>query len=435
MRWIVLGLMLVSFGGVCQERLSLQQIIDIALDNNYSVKIARNNLQISANNYTLGNAGFLPVVDATLNRNFSVEDTEILFATGEGQNRENARNNNLSWGGALTWTIVDGGRMFFNYDRLEALQIQSEEELKFAIETLIFNVEQAFYQAALEKERLALFQSNLEFSQERVKIAKDKYEVGKASKIEYLQAQTDLNADKSAMFQQREVLEAQKLQLVNLMGIQKDSIDFEILYDIQPPENLSLDELLNTLHQQNAQLKSLKYNIEAIDYNYKMLISQQLPELDVFVGYNTVDSEAGAGFLVSRVSNAINYGLNARITLFDGFNLQRQKQNVAIEKENAQYLYEQRELELETRLKTIYISYQNNIQLLALENENLEVAKENNDIAQERYRIGLSSPLELREAQVNFVNAEIRYQNAAYSVKRAESELLFLAGVIDTTPN
>jgi outer membrane protein TolC len=122
--------------------------------------------------------------------------------------------------------------------------------------------------------------------------------------------------------------------------------------------------------------------------------------------------------------------VTASWNIFDGLNLNRRVQNAEIAIETSRLDFEALKLSLERDLYATYITYQNNVELHALEQENLKVARENNEIATERYRVGKTSPLELREAQINLLEANIRLLNAAYAVKITEIDLLLLAGLI-----
>ena len=133
-------------------------------------------------------------------------------------------------------------------------------------------------------------------------------------------------------------------------------------------------------------------------------------------------------FLLSRQSSGINYGVGASWNLFDGFNLNRRIQNARILAENSEYNYEAVKINIERELYATFLTYQNNIQLRVLEEANRDVARENNEIAIERYRVGNSSPLELREAQLNLLEANLRLLNAAYTIKTGEIGLLLLSG-------
>ncbi|MDX1629806.1 MAG: TolC family protein, partial [Fulvivirga sp.] len=232
---LVILIALVFLQTHAQESLTIEKAIATALANNYNIKIARNNQSIADNNFTRGNAGFLPTLSANFDRTYSVVSFEQVRATRDTAftvSDEGVQTQRQTYGVNLDWTIFDGLRMFKTYDQLEALNLQSRESLRNEIEMLIFNVNLTFYQAALEKERLQLSETNIALSEERVRIAKEKYDLGQASKLEYLQAQVDLNADKTAKIRQQEALDIRKLELMQLLAITRDSINISLKYDL-----------------------------------------------------------------------------------------------------------------------------------------------------------------------------------------------------------
>jgi outer membrane protein len=422
-------LLLPSFWGVAQiaqDSLTLEDAIETALYNSYSLKITRNNQAIAKNNVTRGNAGFLPTIDLTATHNSALVNGEQIRGT-DSESLMDRKNRSTVIGAGLNWIIFDGRQMFLNYDRLKQLREVADADLRYDIEALLYNISSTFYQAAQEEERLNLLQENLELSKERVNIARDKYELGRSSKVELLQAQVDYNADRSTILSQVEVLASRKFQLMQLMGV-SDTIAFNLQYDLQLVRDITLNELLRNIEDQNSLLVSFKKLEEIALLEKNLYQAQRLPTLEIFTGYNYSEMQRAVGFSFKSNTTELAYGFTARWRLFNGFNLNRQIQNATIEAENAHLAYNEQKLALTTQLKTIFIRYQNNLQLMELEEENLDVAEENLQIAQERYRIGLSNALELREAQINFLNAEIRYQNAAFAAKIAETELIFLSG-------
>lgn len=427
MRSFLIGIILFStFSVHAQDSLSLEEAIETALYNNYSIQIARNDLKIADNNVTRGNAGFLPTVDLTASQNNTVVNGEQIVGP-DVREIDDRKNKSTVVGGVIDWTIFDGRRMFFNYDRLKTMRLQSEADLQLEIETIIFNITTIFYLTALEQETMNSLKSNLSLSEERKALSKDLYEVGRASKLEWLQAQVDFNADKSVILRQQELLAARKYELLHLMAV-GDTVDFIIDYDIEFEEPLNLQVLLDQMEFQNKRLVSIRRAMEIAASNEKIIKSNMLPSVSVFTGYNYSEVQRAVGFAFESNTTDWSYGFTARLRLFDGFNLRRQIENSRIEIDNVQLQLENQKLSLITQIKSTYISLENNRQLMELENENLEVARENNEIAQERYRIGRSNALELREAQVNLINAEIRFQNAVFEAKLAEAELRFLSG-------
>ncbi len=413
--------------GIAQDTLEISTAIKIGLENNYDIKISEGVKEIASNNNTIGNAGFLPTLDATGSRRFTVENTNQTFVTGQEQERAGAKSNNWSGAVTLNWTIFDGTTMFFNKGRLEELELQGVAMNKFVIQDIVARIAKEFYTVALEQFRLELMKENIQLSEERIQIARNKYEFGKASKMEYLQAQVDLNRDKSNLMIQQENLAAAKTTLNELLA-RDVTHDFYVEFD--PDLNLSLqyEELKAEMEAGNPELRASRYQVNASQLVQKELTGERMPRFGLNLGYNYAKSEAEAGFLLNRQSSGITYGVSASWNIFNGFNLNRRIQNARITAENSQLNYEAQKLNLEKELYSIFINYRNNIQLRQLEGENRAVAEENNEIARERYRVGNSSPLELREAQINLLEANLRYLNAIYSIKTAEIDLLSLSG-------
>lgn len=424
---LTLSILAISLSGFGQTKLTFEEAIATALKNNYGIKIAHNTKAIADNNNTLGNAGFLPTLDLNASVNRAIVNGEQVTST-ETRPIDNQENKSEAIGAILNWTIFDGLGMFYNRNILDQLNTQSENDLTLEIQTTIFNVGISFYRTALEAERLTSLMSTLELSEQRQNIAKDKYELGKGSKLEFLQAQVDYNTDKSNVANQEIALKTQKYNLLRQMVSGGDSIAFEVDSKLQIDKDININDVLNSMRMASPEIRSLEQTMKIAELNESLTKAERLPTVSLFTGYNLSAVERAVGFSFTSNTNELSYGATANVRIFNGFNTTRRIQNSRIEAENAQLLLKQRILEMETMINQAYLNYANNLSLIELETENVKIAEENYEIAQERYRIGLSSPVELRESQVNLVNAELRLQNAAFAAKLAEIELKYLSG-------
>ena len=132
----------------------------------------------------------------------------------------------------------------------------------------------------------------------------------------------------------------------------------------------------------------------------------------------------------SRRSNwGLNGGITVGINLWDG-NRRREKRNASLQIRNSQLEREQLELGLKADLSNLWQAYRNNLRLLNLERQNLVAARENHEIAKERYLLGDLSGIEMREAQKSLLDAEERILSAEYNTKVCEISLLQLSGRI-----
>lgn len=418
-----------SIPSLAQDTLTLSEAIRIGLEQNFDIRIAQNNLEIAENNHTVGNAGFLPTVgiDGALRQ--EIQNTNQVFVDGRDQNVANAQSRNIAASATIDWVIFDGTQMFINYQQLDELKQAEAINTELTIENKIAEISNAFYTVILEKAQQEVFQETLDVSEERLEIAKAKYRVGKVSKLEYLTAQVDYNADKSALIQQNEVLYNAKVELNNLLNRAPDT-EFNVPNEIDPNLALNIEELRNVIVSSNPSLLLAQRNQNIAYLEMKRLRSQYYPRISLNGGFSYNALEAQAGFILLRRSNGPFYGITGTWNIFDGFNRKREIQNTKINIETSELETESIRQSLLAQLEKNFMDYTNSIILIELEEENLEVAKENTQIALERYRLGNTNNLELREVQQNAVEAESRLINAVYSTKLAEIELLRLSGQV-----
>ncbi|MBC8112094.1 MAG: TolC family protein, partial [Verrucomicrobia bacterium] len=165
--------------------------------------------------------------------------------------------------------------------------------------------------------------------------------------------------------------------------------------------------------------------------NIKSLKSLRYPLINAFTGINrNYGKQQAALFPNSFNSTVLSYGLSANVTIFNGNNLNRQIQNARIIDQSAQYQIDDLKQQLLASIEQTYLQYQNSLTLASLEGENLKVARQNVEIALERYKAGVTTSIEIRQVQQNAIATESRLIDALYNAKLAEIELLRLSSKI-----
>ncbi|MEN9487946.1 MAG: hypothetical protein RL494_211 [Bacteroidota bacterium] len=422
-------LLFLAFSAQAQEILTLEKAVKIALENNYDIKIAQNNLKIDATNNNLGNAGFLPSVTANLTNNNSQIDTKQTQAGGTVKELDGAKNMSLSYGVALDWTIFDGMRMFSRREQLKVLEEQGKSEVQAAILTKISDVYLTYFDLAQQQQMMASIDTAIVISNQRVTTAKNRFTIGKASKLEVLNAQVDLNTDLSLLLKQKELYRITKIRMNELL-VQDVQTDFKVNPEITIEQNLDFNELKTTAEKQNPQLQAQILTKKVADLNLKQVKGNRYPTVRLTSGYNFTRSEASLGFVTQSSGQGFVYGVSASLPIFNGF-LQNKNEKVAkYQVENANYVLEQQKLSLTSQLATLYTSYQTNLELVKVEEKNVEIARQNLDITLAKFKIGTITTIEFRSAQQNFVEASVRYSNAQYVTKLSEINLKELAGTL-----
>ncbi len=431
---LILSLFLLVYNVDAQGILSHEEAIKISLENTYSIKIAKSSKKIAENNNTAGNAGMLPTVTGSINKNYSVNGLTLqpFDATFPTIERSNVLNNNGATGVNAIWTLYDGLGMFVARDRLRELQKTTVTQLESTIENSIAQVSNAYYDIIRQSRRVKNLKQGLDISNDRLKLSRDRYEVGQGSKVDFLSAQVDFNEDRAALIAQEQALESSKINLNSLL-IRNLQTEFNTLDTIVYDKNLSLEILREATLKQNPSLVLAEQNKRLAELDLKLQKAAQYPQIDLLTGYNYNSTNSGAGqpqATKSLQSFAFNYGLRASINIFDGYNQKQKIQNAKIGQEIANYQEGDLRNQLNTALERTFLSYKNALELIQLETENYKIARQNIDIAFERYKVGNSTAYELREVQRNAVAAETRLIESEFNAKITEIELLRLSSKI-----
>lgn len=425
---ILLPALLSLASTVCaQEILTLQQALQAGLENNYNVRIARNDASIASNNVTPGNAGFLPVLDAYGDITQSINDTRQEYLSGQEVERSGAKNTVGTAGLVLNWTLFDGLGMFITRDQLKVIESNGQAVLKQEMENIIFLIMAAYYDVLREQSLQLALNEQRDISIFRKDLLETRYSVGSASKIEVLKATVDLNADQTAVIQQEAEVQKIKVRLNQLLARDVNT-DFSVDTAVQHDMAFTYEQLRQDLLQHNSSLLIANQYKELAELNLKQTTARRLPVIGLSTGYDFLQSASESGFVSSNSTHGLYYGLSASINLFDGFNLNRQHQNDKINIASRQLEMEQTQLAMESELKRIFLDYQNDLQLIDLERSNLKFAEENLVIGQESYKVGRLSDLELREIQQNLSDAKVRLAEAVFRAKLEEADLMRITG-------
>jgi outer membrane protein len=417
-----------------QGILTLDEAIKISLENTYSIKIAKSNQKIALNNNTSGNAGMLPTVTGSVNKNYNISGVTInLFDPAlPAIERSNVSNNTGGAGVNAIWTVYDGMGMFIARDRLRELQKSTVTQLESTLENTIAQVSNAYYDIIRQSRRVKNLKQGLSISNDRLKLSRDRYEVGQGSKVDFNSAQVDYNEDKAALIAQEQALESSKINLNSLL-VRNLQTEFSTNDTISSDKNLSLENLREATLKQNPNLILAEQSKRLAEIDLKLQKAAQYPQIDLVTGYNYTSANNGAGApqaTKSLQNFAFNYGLRASINIFDGYNQKRRIENAKVGKEIANLQEGDLRNQLNTSLERTYLSYKNALELIKLETENYKIASQNIDIAFERYKVGNSASYELREVQRNAVAAETRLIEAEFNAKITEIELLRLSSKI-----
>jgi adhesin transport system outer membrane protein len=414
-----------------QKVYSLTDCIEIGLERNFSILVARNSETISKNNYTLGNAGYLPSLDLTGRYSGTLNNSTTNLNDGTQSSSRNVNNTTSNAGASLGWTIFDGFNVQTTYKKLNELKQVGTLNTQLAVENLVADIITGYYTYIQQVQMMKNIKYAVSLSKERLRIDEDRYLGGSYSKLQVLQSRVYLNADSSKLSKQFEVVRAAQIRLNELMAAEDLGANFvsrDTSVDVNP--NLLYEKLLEETLNSNTNLNIASKNKTISEYDSKIIASRSYPYLNLSTGYSYNLNTYSTGVNKNQITNGMNYGLTLGLNIFDGLNQRRSIANSNIEVKNKELRYLEIEQGIKADLITIYNAYINNLKLITLEEQNLETASENLTIALERYRLGSLSGIDLREVQKSLLDAKDRLLLIQSQTKLAEISLQLISGNI-----
>jgi outer membrane protein TolC len=435
MRFLLISLLSLSVltGSRAQNVYGLKDCISVGLERNFSILIARNNEDISKNNYTLGNAGLLPTVDLSGRHTGTLTDSKNNQTDGTVVRSTGVFNTNTNAAANVGLTIFNGFNAVTTYKKLGELNAIGQLNTQLSVENMVSDIVTGYYNYILQIQLMNNMKYALSLSRERLRIDQDRYLLGSGSKLEVLQSQVYVNSDSSRVSRQNEVVRAARIRLNEMMALQDLSSDFfskDTTINVNP--GLLYEKLLDETISKNTSIQIASKNKVISDYDYKLVLSRSYPYLNFSGGYSYGFNTYMNSSNKSIQSNGMNYGLTLGFNIYDGSNQRRNIRNSAIGKETTELRFREIEQGVRADLLTIFNAYSNNLRLISLEEQNLQTATENHNIARERYRLGSLSGIDLREVQLSLLDATERLISAHYQTKLAEVSLELISGNIMT---
>ena len=410
---------------------NLKDCINTGLENNFSLLITRNSEEIAKNNFTPGNAGYLPSLDLSGRYSGTLNNITQNLTDGTKVESNDVFNTTTNAGVILGLTVFNGFNVQTTYKKLNELKQVGELNTQMAIENLVSDIVSAYYNYINQVQQLNNLKYALTLSRERLRIDEERYLLGSSSKLNVLQSRVYLNSDSSRLSRQCETVRATEIRLNELMAVEDLARSFvtkDSSIDVNP--DFLYDKLLEETLTKNTSLLIAGANKTISEYDYKLIASRSYPYLNLSTGYNYYFYTYSGSTTKNQLTNGMNYGLTMGLNIFDGWNQRRSLRNSSIEVMNKELKYQEVEQGVRADLITIYSAYSSYLKLVALEEQNLSTATENLAIALERYRLGNLSGIELREVQLSLLEARESLVSVKYQAKLAEISLLLISGRI-----
>ncbi|NNC34751.1 MAG: TolC family protein [Croceitalea sp.] len=430
-RHLMLAVAILSAIGttVAQEALlSKDEAVQMALENNFGIIIAKNNLKISENNQSVLNSRFLPALTANSGVSYDINDQEATFQDGTVRTVDGAETNRYNASLNLNYTLFDGLGRWYDYKRLKEEYNLSELQARETIETTMLQLFTVYFEVARLTENIGVLKETYANTQDRLTRAQYSFEYGQTNKLDVLNAEVDLVNDSINLMNERQSLKNTQRDL-NLLLNRELQLTFQVDTTVVFTDPINLEEYLVTGEQNNVRMLQAEKNILINDYGLKAVKSVFLPTIGLTGAYGWNEGNFPAtNFLASSTSTGFSAGVNLSWNLFDGGGGITQVKNAKIQLDTQETFQEQIKLEIRRDIANARGDFYNRLKVFELQQQNVTTATNNYDRSNERYKLGQITSVELRQAQINLLNAKTNKNLAKYNAKLAELQLLQLTG-------
>ena len=425
---VVLSCLVLSQSSMAQQRLTLSDAINMALQKSLAIQLAKNNVSISEISSDMGFAGGLPSINATVNDNEQVVSINQEFSDpSRNAKRPGVGSNNLFAGITATMVLYNGSRIISTRKRLEELKGLNQQLLLAQIQNTIAAVSTGYYDVIRQQELLKTIRQSMEASRKRWEILAIRKESGLANQADLLQAEIDLNALEQTLQNQQLVIDQTKTNLLNLIWMRPADAAVVIRDTIIVDQNLRLDSIRKYMVA-NPSVQAASQQIKVNEWLEKETAALRLPTLRANTGYNFSSVKSAAGFALLNQSFGPFIGLNLGIPLYNGGVNKKQQQIASINTRNARLQYDNALFDLETGVVRTYQAYQSNLLQYQTQIKNFQLSAELLELVLARFNLGQSTIVDVRQAQASYETEGFRLVNLSYAAKVAEIELNRIAG-------
>ena len=416
---------------IAQEVIQLDDVIQTAIQNNFNVKIAKNNIEITAINATIGNAGFLPTLDFRAGYTYSNSIARTTFNGGfpdQISDAASAHNYNVNLN--LRYTLFDGLKPVYKLKQSKVDLALSNTQHQQAIENTIYNVIQSYYSLASLQEDYRIAEQKLAFTKVQLERVESKRKFGQGSEMERLNLLTTYNGDSTQLLRLKLRMRQVVRQINKAMGTEDFSDDAVAAVDTELDLAINYESVKESALKNNLMVFQANQNIERSKLNLKIAQTERYPKLTTTISYGYNGSKNDVGIMSGNdaVGPSINLGLSYTIWGGNAINraIKQNKLNIKGSELNLDLI----RYDIEQSVKDAYTNHENNVALIPLEESNVNISKQNFERTTKAYNLGQATYLDYQQAQFNYIQAQKQVVTAKYNAKLSEWELRRLAGLI-----
>lgn len=429
MKKVLIFLFIFSFETLAEggKEIDLQQSISIALDNNFSLKAMEKEVESENSKKWGAFSGFLPKVNLNASRILAEELRAIELPMIGKMEIDFTYDYTVQVQGAQP--VFAWGRIFYGYlSQTESLS-GKREEYRGKREDVIKETINAYYGVLLAKELLSLTESALKTAEEHLRIVEAKFKTGEAIDFEVLRARVEVANTKIQAIEAENAYGVSLIYFRKVIGVGAESNLFpkggiEEL-KVYPPEE-ELNWFIENAIAKRPELSALRHYEKAIENGAKSVRGAFFPAFALSGNYQ-LETNQLSGKWIRSGSLLIGFQWN----IFDGALTYNNWKALKAQKESLYFTKKEVEEFVKLEVKKAYMEVFSAIEKVNAGKETLNTAKRGLEIAEERYKAGLMTNVEVMDAQLAFKSARINYIKALYEYIVAKTSLYRALGLTE----
>ena len=406
--------------------ISLEQAIEIALEESNSVKIADLTIEKSGYSKKGTYAALYPNVNASGSYQRTLKKQVMAMDFG-GQSMEISvgKWNNVNAGISASMPLINA--QLWQTLKLSALDVElAVEQARSSKISMISQVKQAYYSVLLAQQVYEVYKDVYDNATKNLERTEQLYNAGKTSEYEYLRAQVNVKNAEPNLYSSMMAIELAIWQLKAVMGVDL-AAKIGVQGDIgQYKDEMMSYNLANEMSlENNTTLAQLQLQDKQLERTIKMTKYQYIPTLSASFSYNYIAMGDDFKFKWNPYSVA---GLSLNIPIFDGFSKRNSIRQYKATQDILQLNIEDTERNLRIALKNYENQISTYMKNYAAAESTLEMAQRSYDIAERMYELGKATLLELNDAQLALVQAQLTMSQAIYNFMKTKASMEELAG-------
>jgi outer membrane protein TolC len=436
----------VSFGQ-SSTPLSLKDCIKIALENNSKLRIAEQRYQSAGTGVTSAYSSMLPRVNSSFSSGRYIQGARVLKtdvpkgidpSTGrviyeqqeiyQKSTSRNAHGARVS----LSQSILDLESVY-GIKQAQTAERSAEHSAKSTRQSVILSVQEAYYELLKAYRLLSVYEEATKQAEEEVSRAQARVDIGISSQAEVFQAKVNLGTQRTNLINQENIIALDKANLNNALALDTNA-PIEIVEDKSEPAfpAVSYDDAVKAVLQNNEELKALSLDIKTSWYGVRMAKARYIPTLGGSVSYSRNNDDISRVYSTKLDQDySASLGAQVDLNIFNGLSDKAGVQRAMINNNIAQESYNDRQRVIVAQVKQVFLQLKAYKDILEINQENIDAAKENLRLQLEKRRVGSGTELEVTQAQTELTRAQSNYVRAEYDTKITKAQLETIMGVVD----